>query len=130
MPASGCRIGRKQKCLPTVRNVSAAGRAWTAARITATSAAAPEFFFQAEDGIRDYKVTGVQTCALPISRSWRFSSRYWQEGKRHDLALALAGVLLRAGWSTKDAEHFIVAAARVAGDNEIEIGRASCRERV
>src|SRR5256885_11391136 len=26
------------------------------------------FFFQAEDGIRDYKVTGVQTCALPI---WR-----------------------------------------------------------
>src|SRR5256885_10491823 len=26
------------------------------------------FFFQAEDGIRDYKVTGVQTCALPISR--------------------------------------------------------------
>ena len=26
------------------------------------------FFFQAEDGIRDYKVTGVQTCALPIFR--------------------------------------------------------------
>src|SRR3989454_2043424 len=26
------------------------------------------FFFQAEDGIRDYKVTGVQTCALPICR--------------------------------------------------------------
>ena len=29
------------------------------------------FFFQAEDGIRDYKVTGVQTCALPI---WHLSS--------------------------------------------------------
>src|SRR2546426_11071311 len=27
------------------------------------------FFFQAEDGIRDYKVTGVQTCALPIFRA-------------------------------------------------------------
>src|SRR3989441_10496764 len=27
------------------------------------------FFFQAEDGIRDKLVTGVQTCALPISRS-------------------------------------------------------------
>src|SRR5690606_39740574 len=27
------------------------------------------FFFQAEDGIRDFHVTGVQTCALPISRS-------------------------------------------------------------
>src|SRR5256885_3056856 len=29
-------------------------------------ARAEVFFFQAEDGIRDYKVTGVQTCALPI----------------------------------------------------------------
>src|SRR5256885_3024899 len=29
------------------------------------------FFFQAEDGIRDYKVTGVQTCALPISPTAR-----------------------------------------------------------
>src|SRR5690349_3479098 len=27
------------------------------------------FFFQAEDGIRDLYVTGVQTCALPISQS-------------------------------------------------------------
>src|SRR5438034_8170171 len=27
------------------------------------------FFFQAEDGIRDHCVTGVQTCALPISSS-------------------------------------------------------------
>ena len=26
-----------------------------------------KFFFQAEDGIRDSPVTGVQTCALPIS---------------------------------------------------------------
>src|SRR6266511_5322693 len=26
------------------------------------------FFFQAEDGIRGFHVTGVQTCALPISR--------------------------------------------------------------
>src|SRR6266481_7167662 len=29
------------------------------------------FFFQAEDGIRDGTVTGVQTCALPISRRYR-----------------------------------------------------------
>src|SRR5690606_40048709 len=29
------------------------------------------FFFQAEDGIRDFHVTGVQTCALPISRTAR-----------------------------------------------------------
>src|SRR5256885_10802782 len=33
------------------------------------------FFFQAEDGIRDYKVTGVQTCALPIFDKL-FVSRY------------------------------------------------------
>src|SRR3989442_6050573 len=33
------------------------------------------FFFQAEDGIRDADVTGVQTCALPISRS---SSRLFE----------------------------------------------------
>ena len=30
------------------------------------------FFFQAEDGIRDYDVTGVQTCALPIFR-WKLT---------------------------------------------------------
>src|SRR5205823_11599268 len=29
------------------------------------------FFFQAEDGIRDKLVTGVQTCALPISEIFR-----------------------------------------------------------
>src|SRR3989454_11261605 len=33
------------------------------------------FFFQAEDGIRDYKVTGVQTCALPIYPNVREDSR-------------------------------------------------------
>src|SRR5207245_2488523 len=33
------------------------------------------FFFQAEDGIRDATVTGVQTCALPISPSYRRPSR-------------------------------------------------------
>ena len=29
------------------------------------------FFFQAEDGIRDWSVTGVQTCALPICHDIR-----------------------------------------------------------
>src|SRR5215813_3166624 len=32
------------------------------------------FFFQAEDGIRDADVTGVQTCALPICWSGRVSA--------------------------------------------------------
>src|SRR5256885_10920317 len=33
------------------------------------------FFFQAEDGIRDYKVTGVQTCALPISSAGKCAAQ-------------------------------------------------------
>src|SRR5256885_3439660 len=33
------------------------------------------FFFQAEGGIRDYKVTGVQTCALPISEQRKTAAR-------------------------------------------------------
>src|SRR5687768_18146873 len=33
------------------------------------------FFFQAEDGIRDVAVTGVQTCALPICQRRRQSGR-------------------------------------------------------
>src|SRR6266496_4929884 len=34
------------------------------------------FFFQAEDGIRDLYVTGVQTCALPISPTWCHMHEY------------------------------------------------------
>src|SRR5256885_10540035 len=39
------------------------------------------FFFQAEDGIRDYKVTGVQTCALPI-----FAARGQRQRQRRLIA--------------------------------------------
>src|SRR5438876_9069925 len=38
------------------------------------------FFFQAEDGIRDGRVTGVQTCALPISM--HFDGSFAPEGER------------------------------------------------
>ena len=44
------------------------------------------FFFQAEDGIRDYGVTGVQTCALPIYYAYR---RMLQSIRRSDVALIL-----------------------------------------
>src|SRR2546426_12179537 len=49
------------------------------------------FFFQAEDGIRDYKVTGVQTCALPICLarlpsvagvSWKAAEASGEKGER------------------------------------------------
>src|ERR1017187_10684677 len=39
------------------------------------------FFFQAEDGIRDTSVTGVQTCALPICIDCRFDSRDFAPGR-------------------------------------------------
>src|SRR3989454_2878425 len=38
------------------------------------------FFFQAEDGIRDYKVTGVQTCALPIFSHRGRRGHSWYSG--------------------------------------------------
>src|SRR5256885_2540068 len=51
------------------------------------------FFFQAEDGIRDYKVTGVQTCALPIlvempSRAAAFSTAVLSDSGRRRLIRA------------------------------------------
>src|SRR5205807_4171667 len=45
------------------------------------------FFFQAEDGIRDYKVTGVQTCALPIFWLWgngQYEPKYVKVGASED----------------------------------------------
>src|SRR5215216_3960399 len=41
------------------------------------------FFFQAEDGIRDDLVTGVQTCALPISRFGERMAWRWLEAARY-----------------------------------------------
>src|SRR5438067_10791065 len=43
------------------------------ARRSRSSAEGSGFFFQVEDGIRDRNVTGVQTCALPISRVRAYS---------------------------------------------------------
>src|SRR2546422_11237606 len=53
------------------------------------------FFFQAEDGIRDVAVTGVQTCALPISRAR-------MDGERHSLYSTREGEreVPRRGWQT------------------------------
>src|SRR5260370_39433768 len=53
------------------------------------------FFFQAEDGIRDSSVTGVQTCALPIS-----------EVQNSEQAVARAGHLGEGGY-TNDFAHLM-----------------------
>src|SRR5262249_57590089 len=82
-------------------------RVWVLSVYFAVTGLLVFFFFQAEDGIRDWSVTGVQTCALPISAGDR--------GHGGDLA-----------------EHLAVAALRCQGREPVrreEIGRASCRER-
>src|SRR5690625_7649934 len=86
------------------------------------------FFFQAEDGIRDGHVTGVQTCALPISRWARLRSQTGIQSPteylktRYNLPtqqlMAWSGVLLKL---------FDVGAKWAA---IAQIGRATCRERV
>src|SRR2546429_563092 len=48
-------------------------------------------FFQAEDGIRDVAVTGVQTCALPIYFSARRAKHPGQEALEDDQSLAMPG---------------------------------------
>src|SRR4051794_41734304 len=71
------------------------------------------FFFQAEDGIRDGRVTGVQTCALPI-----WLSGVPRRGKR------ASGTPLRASGGGRPRR------GRRPPTGGGQIGRASCRERV
>src|SRR2546427_1328291 len=52
------------------------------------------FFFQAEDGIRDLTVTGVQTCALPISAA---VDRLQEEAARYAAVAAYAANFARMG---------------------------------
>src|SRR5258706_10861675 len=47
------------------------------------------FFFQAEDGIRDWSVTGVQTCALPICLAQAAGGDQRHEGAGHAVARAI-----------------------------------------
>src|SRR5256885_2589016 len=85
------------------------------------------FFFQAEDGIRDYKVTGVQTCALPISRG-RLRPRPLRicavQGIR-----TLADELANHG-SSRPRPRAGLDKAHQCVEPGLKIGRASCRERV
>src|SRR2546430_17323281 len=55
------------------------------------------FFFQAEDGIRDLTVTGVQTCALPISTVRRVSLPIDQPTEEVDLLLEDTSAVVTAG---------------------------------
>src|SRR5688572_32405966 len=82
------------------------------------------FFFQAEDGIRDLTVTGVQTCALPISLDRRCASAPGASGAPLTrIHLDPKPLVLK---HTVDQEEPVVADPTPAVE---EIGRASCRER-
>src|SRR5260370_2241596 len=59
------------------------------------------FFFQAEDGIRDSSVTGVQTCALPISNrppgGTPLTKKYTEKGRFREPVLLGAAIFQRYG---------------------------------
>src|SRR5258706_10475727 len=84
------------------------------------------FFFQAEDGIRDWSVTGVQTCALPILTG----GVLFEHG--HRLIAALVGLLTigLAVWFGRSEPRAWVRRLSYLAIGAVEIGRASCRERV
>src|SRR6267154_1408454 len=56
------------------------------------------FFFQAEDGIRDGRVTGVQTCALPISVDFDSNGRRDLLRSAPDVLASTANFLASYGW--------------------------------
>src|SRR2546421_9230450 len=87
------------------------------------------FFFQAEDGIRDLIVTGVQTCALPISDVREAIDQL--EAMLRDVAEELAGWRSRAQKAEAELKTrgSPVKHTELESENK-EIGRASCRERV
>lgn len=58
--------------------------------------------------------------AVAQAASAALLARYWPDGSRHFAAMALAGMLLGAGWTEKSAKEFILAVANAAHDEEIE----------
>src|SRR5690606_39283390 len=94
------------------------------------------FFFQAEDGIRDFHVTGVQTCALPISQAEAADGHTGLVVNAIHLlnAPAVEQAVVDHRLGTRSAflsrlENQHDGAVEIARLTE-EIGRASCRESV
>src|SRR5688500_19742617 len=92
------------------------------------------FFFQAEDGIRDYKVTGVQTCALPILlQEGSTALKYFREASRLTAEPPDAAALnFRIGSNLAAGEHWEAAATylrkAVRRSEERRVGK-ECRSR-
>src|SRR5437773_9831520 len=75
------------------------------------------FFFQAEDGIRDRDVTGVQTCALPIWKTWSFRNPIGLVGFLYVQVLRALSLYV----------YILFIYFGGAAVFHIEIGRAACR---
>src|SRR5260370_5950859 len=86
------------------------------------------FFFQAEDGIRDSSVTGVQTCALPISPA--ASSARARAQRRPASGNEGSGRQVRRGRTDPALRAPERRGHEEGREAPREIGRASCRERV
>src|SRR5690606_41094078 len=85
------------------------------------------FFFQAEDGIRDFHVTGVQTCALPILLVLLIFSA----GSAIGCACGPVGMLLQLTGGQHALLRILLIVYPLGLTATIgQIGRASCRERV
>src|SRR5690606_39337958 len=94
---------------------------------------------QAEDGIRDVHVTGVQTCALPIS----WPARFRRVTGRVEIAPGIHVVAnrdpdgpyretpeLSLVLETPEGQVLVVGCSHPGIERILEIGRASCRGRV
>src|SRR3712207_8038516 len=97
------------------------------------------FFFQAEDGIRDIGVTGVQTCALPISGEPGLEpleneplEQLPVPSQRHAPLVVVVAAVERVAPRPRTTEPAVLALDRSAegAAPPVQIGRASCRERV
>src|SRR5207253_6716702 len=91
------------------------------------------FFFQAEDGIRDGHVTGVQTCALPIFlHAQGYNVRVVNAGINGDTT---GGMLARLDTVVPAGTRLVILQPggndfrKGGNETERKIGRASCRER-
>src|SRR5437868_7349489 len=80
------------------------------------------FFFQAEDGIRDRNVTGVQTCALPICHSFAVAEQLLHGADVVPLLQQMGRERVTEGMASNGLRD-----ARPNHRLTDEIGRASCR---
>src|SRR2546430_5595673 len=88
------------------------------------------FFFQAEDGIRDLTVTGVQTCALPISQIFVGLALSQGRTEKDAVVHSLRAADFAVTDMTDDEMAKLHVRYMVGGHARGKIGRASCRERV